>query len=1628
MATQNKFGTFSGVLTPSLLTILGVIMYMRLGSVVGNSTGIFQVILIIVFAHLISITTGLSVSSISTDKKIEKGGIYYMLTRSLGLPIGGAIGLTIFVATAFSISLYLIGFAESLIPVLDDSLGIGSISINKLRLFGTLALSVVMLVAYVSTSFALKIQYVILGLIVLSLGSIFFGSSEGLKVGSDVLEAPSFAVLFGIFFPAVTGFTAGVAMSGDLKNPRISIPWGTMLSILIGLIIYIILAVFLYYNIDAEILKSNNNALIEFGAISVLVIAGVWGATLSSALGGILGGPRILQAMSIDKITPKTFAKGYGLNNEPRNALLLTFIIAELGILIGELNVIAELVAMFYMAAYLFINISCFLEQWSSPDFRPKFKIPIWISLVGAIATFLLMIQLNLAATLFAILIMLVVWFWLSKKDLVLGTGDVWFSVWTSIVKTGLKNLQKKAVHRRNWQPNILLFSGASEKRPYLIEFGKSISSRGGMVSNFDLIEDESSSALFPKSNQIVKDDQINDDSIFHRRLYCQNIFKAIETIANTYGFSGIDPNTILMGWARNTNDPIYFAQMTQKLKDLDYNILYLDYDEKRGFGNYDKIDLWWSNNVKENELELQLVKFLKSSGKWKNSITTIYHINNSSLSAQVLKDEIELVLEKKRIRAEVIILNNTIEKRKINELIKSRSYSADLVLMNLPSLAKGKEQDFVNASNHLFNDIGSALFIEASSNFNLKAIELVKKPIEKVSLSRTIKINTSKPQLIKTFDENYDAKNSNWQNNLMSINSRFNDALKISISPFINFYSKALNSTSLNEELVSNLFNSEDLNIVVSDFENDIDNNIEDYFSSLNEFISSLSNSLRFNYSANFYNQKLFNDALKLKSQIKRLKKLNNKQYLEEKINVFKLLDFHFKNDFTVNFHNVLKRFGEIQIQLFHEYKLYVSSETAIDFKKTIENLVAKVLQAVNLELNELVAKLLNSVVVDIAQNNVKRLINEREELFDPKIFRNKWIPIESFSSTVAKNAMIFHNHKLMSLTALIIKKTAEKEISSHQIMINNQVFNRFSAFVDLINKKLTSSKTDDVSNLLSEIEGYLAKTLRDLDQFNSSENIESVIDQFPTEVEIFPTEVINDFYNNQTQYSEKTYYLKATLMSIYFQEVDAKLKNIFHYNKDWLRKDIEEIISAIKLLNFTKENQKSVDLLKEAENKLINKLKEFKINLNNFKERSLVDFSDLNSYLNKLLNHEFLFKNNSRKVLEVSQNESGNLYVKFEKIQHKLSEGFIKFVDLITPEETSEVQYSKSDKLNALRKFIVKSTPSFSFDQSDSQLYLQLFNYKIQPNSFFTSFISNQLISLKKLIDDFSMEEQNVILISGDPQSGKSYLMDQLSSYYEHDKCCIIDPPIDLIKQPVEKSIKSLIHHPKSSIDNQIKLEDLDSGSIVFIYDFEMWWRKNQEGYFAVNSWIEIFNKYKNVLFVVEINELLVKHLLLTTTIGDVISKHVKTNKFTSSQFQEIIDEKSKMSGKSVSSALNKINFKKLTNLSSGNIGWFNMLWLSSLKNNNNYLELNPLYNLKFPNSCNDNELLVLLQFYWHKRISIDNISSYFPHFELNKLNEILSYFKAEKLLIAKGRTMELNFHITPYLKKYFELNNYI
>jgi amino acid transporter len=730
MAGAKKFGAFAGVFTPSILTILGVIMYMRMGWVVGNA-GLWGSILIVLVAHIISVTTGLSVSSIATDKKVGAGGIYYVLSRSMGLPIGGAIGLTLFVGTALSIALYLVGFAESF----NAYLGL-EMTINGYRITGSVALLALVLIAMISTSVALKTQFFILAAIIISLVSIFAGSRDFIpEVIPSFGGADSVAMteVFAIFFPAVTGFTAGVAMSGDLKDPKKAIPVGTIAAVAVGFVVYIGLTFFLAYTIDAETLRSDYNILFKIALFAPAVVAGIWGATLSSALGGILGAPRILQAMSVDTITPAFLGKGKGKSNEPWNALILCALIAEAGILIGELDVIARVVSMFYLTAYGFINLAFFLESWAGSDFVPTFKVSRWVGLVGFVATFMVMFQLDMLAMFIAFLIIAGIYLWLVRKELSLGTGDIWNSVWTSVVKTGLQRMDVSEEHKRNWKPNILLFSGGTHQRPHLLEFADSLTGKSGIATNFDLIETPEAAVLFPKHKQATTDKELQKYGMFGRRQEVKNVYDGVETIASTYGFSGIEPNTILMGWAKNTRNPVFFAQMTQKLIDLDYNVLYLDYDRRFGFRDYGTIDLWWRDISNNAELMLSLTRFILKSNKWRHARLRILLVNNENIEHQLIEVRVRNILEQFRMRADIRIINNAVEKISIYQLMRVHSSEAALVMLGVPDIKAGKEASFVERTNDLVGVIGTTLLVKASSYFDktdLGLREIKAKPV----------------------------------------------------------------------------------------------------------------------------------------------------------------------------------------------------------------------------------------------------------------------------------------------------------------------------------------------------------------------------------------------------------------------------------------------------------------------------------------------------------------------------------------------------------------------------------------------------------------------------------------------------------------------------------------------------------------------------------------------------------------------------------------------------------------------------------------------------------------------------------------------------------------------------------
>ena len=716
MKSNGKLGTFGGVFTPSILTILGVIMYLRLPSIVGQA-GLWQTISIILVAHIISITTGLSVASIATDKKVKAGGPYYMISRSFGLPIGGTLGLALFVGLSFSVSLYAIGFSESILSFLGIE-----ITKNTIRVAGSITLVVVTIVTFVSTNLAIKAQYFIMLAIILSLISIFLGVHS--HVPTEPMFRPAstaspYIVLFGIFFPAVTGFTAGVSMSGDLKDPKKSIPLGTIAAISAGLLTYIVLTTFLAFRVDPRELVSNPKILLDISLIPSLVIAGIWGATISSAFGGLLGAPRILQATSNDRITPRFFAKGYGNDNEPRHALFMTFLIALGGILVGELDVIARVVSMFFITTYGFLNLSCAAESWASPDFRPEFRIPASVSILGFITCLVVMIQLDFLAMIGAILILGLIFFYLERKELALESGDTWEGIWSSIIRLGLHRLGHSEGHQRNWRPNAILFSGGSALRPHLIEFGRWLVDKRGVLSDFILIESESPKLKLRKSDQAVREKDDNEVGIFSRRLECTDIYDCMAAVTRYYGFSGIEPNTVLLGWARNSKNPRKFVKLLRHISALDYNVLLLDYDDLRGgFGNHKTIDIWWRGTGNSIALALAIIRFLSSTHAWRQAEIRIILVNEESSITELIHSNMNQILDDYRVNASVKVIDNAVDKKPFHELIKLESMNTDLTITGIPDIDLNEAENYVEKTNSIIDEIGTVLLIKASSFF----------------------------------------------------------------------------------------------------------------------------------------------------------------------------------------------------------------------------------------------------------------------------------------------------------------------------------------------------------------------------------------------------------------------------------------------------------------------------------------------------------------------------------------------------------------------------------------------------------------------------------------------------------------------------------------------------------------------------------------------------------------------------------------------------------------------------------------------------------------------------------------------------------------------------------------------
>jgi amino acid transporter len=455
-AEKSGLGSFNGVFRPTVLTILGVMMYLREGWLVGQA-GLVGAVLVILTTFLITGATALSLSTITTNIRLGAGGAFAVIAQSLGLEAGGAIGIPLYLAQALSGALYIYGFAETWLTIFPS---------HPMWAVILSVFALAYLTAFISTKLAFRLQGVVMIAVLVSLGSIAFGLTSVAEPTYHnpqlwgEFESGGFWTLFAIFFPAGTGIMVGASMSGTLDSPRRSIPRGTLAAVGVALFVYLFMAVWYSVLADPEALRADTLIVIKKAAWGKLVIAGILASTFTATLSSFVAAPNILQALGQYGVLPKGdfFAK-MSDRGEPRVASLVTGALVLAALSLGSLNRVASLITMFFLLTYFTINVVVLIEQkLGMVSFRPLFRIPLVVPVIGTIACAIAVFVISPTFALVAISVVVAVYAYLVKKQLEQPWETVRSAMFVAMADWAAKRIVgSQESNERSWKPNLLI-------------------------------------------------------------------------------------------------------------------------------------------------------------------------------------------------------------------------------------------------------------------------------------------------------------------------------------------------------------------------------------------------------------------------------------------------------------------------------------------------------------------------------------------------------------------------------------------------------------------------------------------------------------------------------------------------------------------------------------------------------------------------------------------------------------------------------------------------------------------------------------------------------------------------------------------------------------------------------------------------------------------------------------------------------------------------------------------------------------------------------------------------------------------------------------------------------------------
>jgi amino acid transporter len=622
------FGTLPVFLT-AMSTILGAILFLRFGYAVGHA-GLLGSLGIIVLGHAVTIPTALALAEIATNRKVEGGGEYFIISRSFGTMIGGVIGISLYISQAISVAFYMIAFAQAFTPLggaFESLLGLPFDS-RVVSLPATLGL--LALVYYRGANVGVRALYAVAAVLGISLILFFLGEPtdgfdpDAAGLFSTVDNPDPFFYVFAICFPAFTGMTAGVGLSGDLENPRVSIPKGTIAATLSGMVVYVFIVLKLTFSASPEMLSGDQLVMSRIALWGPIIPIGLACATLSSAIGSVLVAPRTLQALGEDGTirvanASRWLAAGVGSVNEPRNSTLVTGVVAILIVALGNVDFVARLISMFFMVTYGSLCAISFLEHFAArPSYRPSFKSRWYVSLFGAVICLLMMFQMDplYAVTALALMTLL---YWLIARG---RDEDDLASMFEGVMTQATRYMQVRLQRRKQrlasseWRPSVIMVDDRTFDRRSPLLFMKWLCHRYGFGTYLHFIRghltEDSHLESMRIESKLARLARQQRSSVYMDTIVSPSMTSALAQSLQVPGVSGLSNNTIMFEFSRHDPpevvrevvDSCAFAASTRK------TLLVLRHGDVQ-FGERRSIHIWLTWNDSQNANLMILLSYI---------------------------------------------------------------------------------------------------------------------------------------------------------------------------------------------------------------------------------------------------------------------------------------------------------------------------------------------------------------------------------------------------------------------------------------------------------------------------------------------------------------------------------------------------------------------------------------------------------------------------------------------------------------------------------------------------------------------------------------------------------------------------------------------------------------------------------------------------------------------------------------------------------------------------------------------------------------------------------------------------------------------------------------------------------